>query len=187
MVSRASRWFTTRAPHEAVGRPDVAGVWTEDELAVLRPFAAMERIPQGAAEVLAKGLGRTGDAVRGRISIMRQTTKEQNGAEGSKSVRVPRVAPSAAAPGSERAVSSPTLVAAVQARVAPCPVSPVAGAASPRAFDMGLAPARPSPGPSPGMLWARAEMTRGVGLDKLLSTAGDRLDWRDRQALRVAG
>ena len=161
---------------------DQAPPWTPGELDVLRPYAAMARIPQGAAFKLAQRLGRTDDAVRWRISWLRHqpappAEQERNGAEGSVSASVPRVVPSAAAPVSGRGldVSSLTLVAAVEARVAPCAVSPPAGAAPP-----GCAPAVPSA----GLVWARETLARGVGLDKLLRTAGDRLGWRERDALR---
>jgi hypothetical protein len=156
--------------------------WTTGELSRLRPYASMERLPHGVARRLAGEMGRTPLAVTWMISKLRRNPPadwktEPNGAEGSKPAYVPRVAPSAAAPGSGLvAVSSQTLAAAVQARVVPCTVLPAAGAALP-----GPAPAVSSA----AMDWAAGMLARGVRLEKLLSSAGDRLGWRERRALRA--
>lgn len=92
--------------------------------------------PRGVLKRLAHEFERpTGSlAVRARYLLRRMM--EQNGAEGGllqgkvQPDRVPRVALGAAAPGPGRLdVSSPNSAAAVEARVAPCAVSPAPGAA----------------------------------------------------------
>lgn len=77
---------------------------------------------------------------------------------------------------------------------APCPL----GARDPRPSPCGAAARATPPDPcdqvgharavsaSPGVCWARDAMARGISLDKVLRTAGDRLTWRDRAALQAA-
>lgn len=62
-------------------------------------------------------------------------------------------------------------------------VAPAPGAADPAA--PGAVFSGPSEPPhSPGLQWAWQMLERGVPLEKLLRTGGDRLTWRDRAALR---
>jgi len=117
----------------------------------------------------------------------RRACLQQDGAEGRTAdaapARVPCGAPSAAAPGSGREdldVSSQTLAPAVHD---PRPVAPAAG-------PLPLAPceqvrAGPAVPFSPGLCWAREAMAKGASAEQLLRKAGDRLTWRDREALRA--
>ena len=133
--SPSPAWLTKRKPRFVAPSVIVVSPWSERELATLRPFAKLARIPRGAVVELAVEMERSYGAVRQRLVLLRRAMKKPDGAEGGllqgkvQPDRVPRGAPSAAAPGSGQDVSSLDLAAAVEARVAPCTVSPAPGAA----------------------------------------------------------
>lgn len=195
--------------------------FTDAERAKLADFACDPSPAPGSLAALSRDLGRSINGIRAIVSVLRSVARQpgatalehysaamkhryqrlkaqrlqQDGAEGGQvdagPARVPRVAPSAAAPASEHGVSegegaSLNSAPAVQD---PRTVAPAAGPLPPDPCDRdGGVPAATLSGmtpaaASPGLCWARDLMARGVARDKVLRTAGDRLTWRGRAAL----
>lgn len=158
----------------------------------LGKLAELPRVPRGVLPHLAERYGFARNSLTNCLSELREVRRDAlalDGAEGRTAdaapARVPRGAPSAAAPGSgqderDLDVSSQTLAPAVHD---PRPVVPAAGALPLAPCEqVREAPAVPF---SPGLCWARAAVAKGASVEALLRKAGDRLTWRDREALRA--
>ncbi len=160
----------------------------------LKALAKLPRAPSGYLPALAVEYGYAVSTLRNAVSDLRADRRDkQDGAARVDPAGVcgPErasaisghgsggVAPLAAGASRDLDVSSLNLGARGESRA----VAPAAGA-SPRVGEAPAAEFSEDAPYSPGLCWARAALRRGVAVDKLLRTAGDRLTWRDRDVLR---